>query len=165
MVSAGVIPIDRLIDVHAPVQVVADKLGYKRLEQTYGITLPRTKGRKSPLASEVLAALALSRGWVIHGGLPDETRTGRTILKDFVNGKLLSVSWPPGYSSNESASEDDATSQHSAEVRNQLSRHLVLSCYLLTNFGLKSLMKLIALFCSLKVGPLIESLMFPHLHL
>lgn len=30
------------------------------------------------------------------GGLPDETRSGRQILKDFVNGKLLHCERPPG---------------------------------------------------------------------
>lgn len=40
----------------------------------------------------------MARGWVAAGGLPDETRSGRQILKDFVNGKLLHCERPPGCS-------------------------------------------------------------------
>ena len=47
---------------------------------------------------EVLRALALSRGWVVGSGLPDETRAGRRILKDYVDGKLLACRAPPGAS-------------------------------------------------------------------
>lgn len=107
MVSAGVIPIDRLVDVHAPVQVVADKMGYRGIEKAYGIILPRTEGRQSPLSAEFLAAVAIGRGWLKHGGLPDETRTGRMILKDYVNGKLLSVCLPPGVMREEISSSED----------------------------------------------------------
>ena len=46
-------------------------------------------------AAELLRSHALSRGWVAASGLPDETRSGRQILKDFVNGKLLHCERPP----------------------------------------------------------------------
>ena len=46
-------------------------------------------------AAELLRSYALSRGWVAASGLPDETRSGRQILKDFVNGKLLHCERPP----------------------------------------------------------------------
>lgn len=118
MVSAGVIPIDRLVDVHAPVQVVADKMGYRGIEKSYGVTLPRTEGRHSPLAAEFLAAVATGRGWVRHGGLPDETRTGRMILKDYVNGKLLSVSLPPGVAREEIESSEDEAGNVQASTSN-----------------------------------------------
>lgn len=49
-------------------------------------------------AAELLRSYALARGWVAAGGLPDETRSGRQILKDFVNGKLLHCERPPGCS-------------------------------------------------------------------
>lgn len=42
----------------------------------------------------------MSRGWVAASGLPDETRSGRQILKDFVNGKLLHCERPPACSLN-----------------------------------------------------------------
>jgi large subunit GTPase 1 len=40
MVAAGVIPIDRLTDVRAPVQVVADRCGPSQIADVYGIRLP-----------------------------------------------------------------------------------------------------------------------------
>ena len=46
-------------------------------------------------AADLLRSYALSRGWVAASGLPDETRSGRQILKDFVNGKLLHCERPP----------------------------------------------------------------------
>ena len=46
-------------------------------------------------AAELLRSYALSRGFVAASGLPDETRSGRQILKDFVNGKLLHCERPP----------------------------------------------------------------------
>ena len=46
-------------------------------------------------AAELLRSYALSRGWVAASGLPDETRSGRQILKDYVNGKLLHCERPP----------------------------------------------------------------------
>ncbi len=37
---------------------------------------------------EFMRTMAASRGWCSANGLPDETRTGRTILKDYTSGKL-----------------------------------------------------------------------------
>ena len=53
---------------------------------------------RAPTAAEVLRSHALSKGWVVGSGLPDETRSGRQILKDFVAGKLLHCCRPPGCS-------------------------------------------------------------------
>ena len=36
------------------------------------------------------------RGFMKPGGVPDETRAARLILKDFVTGKLLVCKAPPG---------------------------------------------------------------------
>jgi len=105
MVAAGVIPIDRLTDVRAPVGEVAAKVSQEQLERVYGIRLPDTSDLNSEsinahaLAVRLLRALALSRGWVAASGHPDETRAGRRILKDFVDGKILTCNPPPGASS------------------------------------------------------------------
>jgi large subunit GTPase 1 len=40
MVVAGVIPIDRLTDIRAPVEVVAQRLGRWQIENYYGFRLP-----------------------------------------------------------------------------------------------------------------------------
>lgn len=52
--------------------------------------------RRPPTAAELLRAVAIARGWSAANGLPDETRAGRTLLKDFTSGKLLHARWPPG---------------------------------------------------------------------
>ena len=46
---------------------------------------------------EFMRTMAVSRGWCSANGLPDETRTGRTILKDYTSGKLVSAEMPPGF--------------------------------------------------------------------
>ncbi|KAL4856594.1 GTPase LSG1-1 [Chlorella vulgaris] len=51
-----------------------------------------------PTAVELLRAFAYARGWVASSGLPDETRAGRRILKDYVDGKTLYCKAPPGAS-------------------------------------------------------------------
>lgn len=134
MVAAGVIPIDRLTDIRAPVDVVAARCGQPQLESVYGIQLgPRTLDAASAAADDsnteagasssstagsslpagqaagavaqhvqlstgtrLLVSLARSRGWAASGGLPDEVRAGRQILKDYTNGKLLFCKLPPG---------------------------------------------------------------------
>ena len=40
MVAAGVIPIDRLTDVRAPLEAVAARIGRAQLEAVYGLHLP-----------------------------------------------------------------------------------------------------------------------------
>ncbi|KAL4446291.1 hypothetical protein ABPG77_003098 [Micractinium sp. CCAP 211/92] len=102
MVAAGVIPIDRLTDVRAPVEAVAHRVGRRQLERVYGMHLP-APGRQEdpnrpPTAMELLRAFAYARGWVAASGLPDETRAGRRILKDYVDGKILYCKAPPGAS-------------------------------------------------------------------
>jgi large subunit GTPase 1 len=102
MVAAGVIPIDRLTDVRAPVAAVAARVSRSQLERVYGIRLPSPAAGehpdRPPTAPEVLRALALSRGWVGASGLPDETRAGRRMLKDFVDGRILACNPPPNAS-------------------------------------------------------------------
>lgn len=51
---------------------------------------------RPPTAIELLRAFAYARGWVAASGLPDETRAGRRILKDYVDGKILYFKAPPG---------------------------------------------------------------------
>lgn len=98
---AGVIPIDRLTDVRTPVAVICGKVPRPQLEQVYGVVLPPPASHEShdrpPTALEFLRALAIKRGWSSANGLPDETRAGRTILKDYTSGKLVSAEMPPGF--------------------------------------------------------------------
>lgn len=100
MVAAGVIPIDRLTDVKAPVGTVAARVSRAQLERVYGVRLPEPGADEDPdrppTAPELLRALGISRGWVAASGLPDETRCGRRILKDYVDGRILACKPPPG---------------------------------------------------------------------
>ena len=44
----------------------------------------------------MLAALALMRGFMKPGGVPDHFKAAKLVLKDFVQGKLLHCKAPPG---------------------------------------------------------------------
>lgn len=102
MVAAGVVPIDRLTEVRSAVDAVAARCGRRQLESAYGIRLPPPPGAAGggppppPRAPQLLAALAAARGWAAGGGLPDEARAGRAILKDYTAGRLVHCQLPPG---------------------------------------------------------------------
>ncbi|CAK0755588.1 hypothetical protein CVIRNUC_002386 [Coccomyxa viridis] len=99
MVAAGVIPIDRLTDVRAPVAVIAQRISRQRLEEAYSMKLPKSSSHEAvsrpPTPAELLRAVALARGWVVGNGLPDEARAGRLLLKDYTAGKLVHCEEPP----------------------------------------------------------------------
>jgi large subunit GTPase 1 len=115
MVAAGVVPIDRLTDVRAPVGVVARRAGRRQLEAAYGLkglragaggggeaeaeaeaALRAAGGGEPPVtAAKLLRSLAQARGWVSGAGMPDEARAGRQVLKDYTCGKLLHCALPP----------------------------------------------------------------------
>lgn len=52
---------------------------------------------RPPTAYEFLNAYSFARGFMNARGLPDVMRGGRIVLKDFVKGKLLFCTPPPGY--------------------------------------------------------------------
>lgn len=99
MVAFGVLPIDRMTDHRAAIQVVAEKVPRDILENIYRISLPKPKPYepqdRPPAAFELLRTYARSRGYVGAGGLPDETRATRQILKDYIDGKLPHFEMPP----------------------------------------------------------------------
>uniref|UniRef100_A0ACD5W8W7 Uncharacterized protein n=2 Tax=Avena sativa TaxID=4498 RepID=A0ACD5W8W7_AVESA len=100
MVTCGVLPIDRMTKHREAIQVVADRVPRGVLEQIYKITLPKAKAYESqsrpPTAAELLRAYCAARGHVGHGGLPNETRAARQILKDYIDGKIPHYELPPG---------------------------------------------------------------------
>ncbi|KAI0124177.1 hypothetical protein BJ170DRAFT_74589 [Xylariales sp. AK1849] len=102
LVCNGVLPIDQLREFTGPATLVAHRIPQPFLEAIYGIhikTLPIEEGGTgAPTASEILSAYAKARGFQTQGvGQPDESRAARTVLKDYVNGKLLYCEPPPGY--------------------------------------------------------------------
>ncbi|WCJ40123.1 hypothetical protein M5689_021054 [Euphorbia peplus] len=114
MIASGVLPIDRMTEHREAVQIVANRVPRHVIEEVYNITLPKPKSyepqSRAPLASEVLRSYCASRGYVASSGLPDETKAARTILKDYIVGKLPHYEIPPGMSNdNEEASDDGET--------------------------------------------------------
>jgi large subunit GTPase 1 len=99
MVCAGILPIDEMRDFRTPVQLVCNRIPRSVLERVYGITIPEPSldevGRP-PHAAELLTAHALARGFRAQQGVPDQSRSARQVLKDYLSGKLLFVTMPPG---------------------------------------------------------------------
>ncbi|KAF1735193.1 Large subunit GTPase 1 [Beauveria bassiana] len=101
LVCNGVLPIDQLREFTGPVGLVTKRVPRRFLEAVYGITIkirPIDEGGTGvATAEELLRAYAAARGFKTSGlGQPDQSRAARYILKDYVNGKLLFVSPPPG---------------------------------------------------------------------
>ncbi|KAH8923764.1 P-loop containing nucleoside triphosphate hydrolase protein [Atractiella rhizophila] len=94
LICDGVLPIDQMREARAPVDLVAKRIGRKVLGGVYGLSL----GEVGELAAdELLEAFAVARGYFTSGqGNPDEHRSARQILKDYVNAKLLYCHPPPG---------------------------------------------------------------------
>ncbi|KAJ6408788.1 hypothetical protein OIU84_008479 [Salix udensis] len=114
MVASGVLPIDRMTQHREAVQVVANRVPRRVIEDVYKIDLPKPRPyepqSRPPLASELLRTYCASRGYVASSGLPDETRAARQILKDYIDGKLTHYEIPPGISEEEGSDQDDAGS-------------------------------------------------------
>ncbi|XP_031113068.1 GTPase LSG1-2 [Ipomoea triloba] len=112
MIASGVLPIDRMTEHREAIQVVANRVPRKVIEDVYKISLPKPKPyepqSRPPLASELLRAYCASRGYVAASGLPDETRAARQILKDYVDGKLPHFEMPPGIPNEEEDGQEDA---------------------------------------------------------
>ncbi|KAL3620244.1 GTPase LSG1-2 [Castilleja foliolosa] len=111
MVASGVLPIDRMTEQRAAVQVVANRVPRSVIEDVYKISLPKPKSyeaqNRQPLGAELLRAYCTSRGYVASSGLPDETRAARLILKDYIDGKLPHFQLPPGISGDSDDDDDD----------------------------------------------------------
>ncbi|XP_015216521.1 large subunit GTPase 1 homolog [Lepisosteus oculatus] len=99
MICAGILPIDQMRDHVPPISLVCQHVPRYVLEATYGIniTLPQ-EGEdpdRPPTAEELLVAYGYMRGFMTAHGQPDQPRSARYILKDYVNGKLLYCHPPP----------------------------------------------------------------------
>ncbi|CAG9314909.1 unnamed protein product [Blepharisma stoltei] len=92
MVTCGVLPIDQLKDILSPVEIICLRVHSSLLENLYGIQL----GGRVP-GTILLQKIANHRSFTIGSGLPDESKAGKIVLKDYVNGKLLYCHLPPGF--------------------------------------------------------------------
>lgn len=100
LVCNGVLPIDQLREFTGPATLVAQRIPQAFLEAVYGmriITRPIDEGGTGiPTGEDVMRAYARARGFFTQGlGQPDQSRAARTVLKDYVKGKLLFVHPPP----------------------------------------------------------------------
>lgn len=101
LVCNGVLPIDQLREFTGPAALVAKRIPKSFLEAVYGFNIrmrPLEEGGTGiPSSMELLRAYARARGFATQGhGNPDESRAARYVLKDYVKGKLLWCSPPPG---------------------------------------------------------------------
>ncbi|XP_069753140.1 large subunit GTPase 1 homolog [Narcine bancroftii] len=100
MVCSGILPIDQMRDHVPPVSLVCQHIPRHVLEATYGINIIRPREdedpNRPPTCEELLTAYGYMRGFMTSHGQPDQPRTARYILKDYVTGKLLYSHPPPG---------------------------------------------------------------------
>lgn len=100
MVLSGILPIDQMRDHISPMNLLSRRIPRKVIEVTYGLNIPSPREGEDPdrppTSAEILNAHALLRGFMTSHGQPDNARSARIILKDYVNGKLLCSRAPPG---------------------------------------------------------------------
>uniref|UniRef100_K7FSE9 Large subunit GTPase 1 homolog n=1 Tax=Pelodiscus sinensis TaxID=13735 RepID=K7FSE9_PELSI len=100
MVCCGVLPIDQMRDHVPPISLthVCQRVPRHVLEGTYGINIIRPREDKScsPRMEFVLLSTECMRGFMTAHGQPDQPRSARYVLKDYVSGKLLYCHPPPG---------------------------------------------------------------------
>lgn len=108
MICNGILPIDQMRDHVPPVSLVCQNIPRRVLEATYGINIIKPREDEDPCrpptSEELLTAYGCMRGFMTAHGQPDQPRSARYILKDYVRGKLLYCHPPPG--------KDPVTFQH-----------------------------------------------------
>ncbi|XP_044146233.1 large subunit GTPase 1 homolog [Bufo gargarizans] len=100
MICSGILPIDQMRDHVPPISLIAQRIPRHVVESIYGINIIRPREDedqdRAPTSEELLAAYGYMRGFMTAHGQPDQPRSARYILKDYVNGKLLYCHPPPG---------------------------------------------------------------------
>ncbi|QDZ18046.1 P-loop-containing nucleoside triphosphate hydrolase [Chloropicon primus] len=99
MVVSGVLPIDKLTnDVRGPLDIVASHFHKDYLARFYHVELESEEGKPPHKVSgrQLAEAYAVVRGLILQGGRADEMKSGRKILKDYIDGKLCYCHPPPG---------------------------------------------------------------------
>lgn len=99
MVLAGILPIDNLTDYLTSVDLLMTKLPFHYIQKHYGImpfsVREAKKHERKSESMQILSAYGLMRGFMKPGGVPDQARAARVMLKDYVLGKLLYCQAPP----------------------------------------------------------------------
>ncbi|XP_053315534.1 large subunit GTPase 1 homolog [Spea bombifrons] len=103
MICSGILPIDQMRDHVPPISLITQLIPRPVLEATYGINIIRPREdedpNRAPTSEELLTAYGYMRGFMTAHGQPDQPRSARYVLKDFVTGKLLYCHPPPGIES------------------------------------------------------------------
>ncbi|KAJ7169703.1 hypothetical protein C8R46DRAFT_994085 [Mycena filopes] len=103
LICDGVLPIDQMKEHTGPAALVAKRIPRDVLEATYGLSI-KVKGVDEGgdgqvTAENFLISYAIARGYTRGGqGNPDEARSARSIMKDYVNAKILYCHPPPDIS-------------------------------------------------------------------
>ncbi|KAG5325432.1 LSG1 GTPase, partial [Pseudoatta argentina] len=99
MILNGILPIDQMRDHVPAITLLATLIPRYILEDLYGFMLPSEgeDSNRAPTAEELLNAHGYNRGFMTQNGQPDNPRSARYVLKDFVNGKLLYCVAPPTF--------------------------------------------------------------------
>ncbi|KAJ8277183.1 hypothetical protein GJAV_G00072320 [Gymnothorax javanicus] len=111
MICSGILPIDQMRDHVPPISLISSLLSVLAvcdvckniprtvLEGIYGISIIRPREDQDPdrppTAEELLMAYGYMRGFMTTHGQPDQSRSARYVLKDYVSGKLLYCHPPP----------------------------------------------------------------------
>ncbi|XP_051957580.1 large subunit GTPase 1 homolog [Xyrauchen texanus] len=99
MICCGILPIDQIRDHVPAISLVCETIPRDVLERTYGINIIRPREDEDPdrppTYEELLMAYGYMRGFMTAHGQPDQSRSARFILKDYVSGKLLYCHPPP----------------------------------------------------------------------
>ncbi|XP_053491053.1 large subunit GTPase 1 homolog [Ictalurus furcatus] len=99
MICSGILPIDQMRDHVPAISLVCQTIPRAVLEGTYGINIVRPREDeepdRSPTSEELLSAYGYMRGFMTAHGQPDQSRSARYVLKDYVTGKLLYCHPPP----------------------------------------------------------------------
>ncbi|KAH0624309.1 hypothetical protein JD844_008013 [Phrynosoma platyrhinos] len=89
MVCSGILPIDQMRDHVPPVSLISfPRIPRPVLEATYGINIIRPREDEAPdrppTSEELLTAYGYMRGFMTDHGQPDQPRSARYVLKDYV---------------------------------------------------------------------------------
>lgn len=99
MICCGILSIDQMRDHVPSTSLVCQTIPRHVMERTYGINIIRPREDqdpdRAPTSEEMLRAYGYMRGFMTAHGQPDEARSARYVLKDYVNGKLLYCHPPP----------------------------------------------------------------------
>lgn len=102
MILNGILPIDEMRDHVPAVNQLCTLIPRHVLENFYGIMIPAPEEgedpNRPPFSEELLNSYGYNRGFMTSNGQPDNPRSARYVLKDFVSGHLTYCQAPPGVS-------------------------------------------------------------------